>query len=92
MDMVASNISTLFVGLIILATGIMALIESIPKILHPELADYSWATITVVVAAIILQNSFSAGMFVALANVSPQVAWLRLALMRCLMPFFPLLL
>lgn len=46
-------LTTLFVGLIILATGIMALIESIPKILHPELADYSWATITVVVAAII---------------------------------------
>lgn len=46
------HLTTLLVGVIILATGIMAMIESIPKIIHPELADYSWATIVVVVAAI----------------------------------------
>lgn len=45
-------LTTLLVGVIILATGIMAMAESIPKIIHPELADYSWATIIVVVAAI----------------------------------------
>lgn len=48
-------LTTLLVGVIILATGIMALIESIPKVLHPELADYSWSTIAVVVAAIIVK-------------------------------------
>lgn len=45
-------LSALIVGAIILATGIMALLEAIPKIIHPELADYSWATIVVVVSAI----------------------------------------
>lgn len=48
-------LTTLLVGVIILATGIMAMVESIPKIIHPELADYSWATIVVVVAAIIVK-------------------------------------
>ena len=33
----------------------MAMVESIPKIIHPELADYSWSTIVVVVAAIIVK-------------------------------------
>lgn len=46
-------ISALLVGLIIFMAGIMALWESVPKIITPELADYSWGTIIVVVAAII---------------------------------------
>lgn len=49
------HLTTLIIGMIILATGIMALLESVPKIIHPELADYSWATITVVVAAIMIK-------------------------------------
>ncbi len=48
-------LSALIVGAIILATGVMALLEAIPKIIHPELADYSWATIVVVVSAIIVK-------------------------------------
>lgn len=44
-------LTTLLVGIIIFATGIMAMVESVPKIIHPKLADYSWATIIVVVAA-----------------------------------------
>lgn len=48
-------LTTLLVGVIILTTGIMAMVESIPKIIHPELADYSWATIIVVVAAIVVK-------------------------------------
>lgn len=46
-------LTTLLVGIIILVTGVMAFFEALPKITHPELADYTWATITVVVAAII---------------------------------------
>lgn len=48
-------ISALIVGLIIFMTGIMALFEAVPKIFSPELADYSWATIVVVVLAIIVK-------------------------------------
>ena len=48
-------ISALMVGLIILMTGLLSLSESIPKIIHPELADYSWATITVVVLAVVVK-------------------------------------
>lgn len=48
-------LTTLLVGVIILTAGIMAMVESIPKILHPELADYSWNTIVVVVAAIVVK-------------------------------------
>ncbi len=48
-------ISALIVGLIIFMTGILSLTESAPKIIHPELADYSWATITVVVLAIVVK-------------------------------------
>lgn len=35
-------ISALVVGMIIFITGLMALFESVPKIITPELADYSW--------------------------------------------------
>lgn len=48
-------LSALAVGVIIFITGIVSLAESIPKIIHPELADYSWATITVVTAAIVIK-------------------------------------
>jgi len=48
-------ISALIVGLIIFMTGLMALFEAIPKIINPELADYSWATITVMVLAIVVK-------------------------------------
>lgn len=50
-------ISAFLVGLIILVAGIVALFESVPKIIQPELADYSWATILVVSAAIIVKLS-----------------------------------
>lgn len=48
-------ISALIVGVIIFLTGIMSLVESVPKIITPELADYSWATIVVVVLAILVK-------------------------------------
>ncbi len=48
-------LTTLIIGIIILITGIMAITESIPKIIHPELADYTWETIIVVVLAIIIK-------------------------------------
>lgn len=48
-------LTTLLVGVIILFTGIMAMAESIPKIIHPELADYTWATISVVVLGILVK-------------------------------------
>ncbi len=53
-------LTTLLVGVIIFITGGMALFESFPKIIHPELADYSWATITVIVAAILAKLALSA--------------------------------
>lgn len=48
-------ISALVVGIIIFLTGVMSFFESVPKVITPELADYSWATITVVVLAIIVK-------------------------------------
>lgn len=45
-------LTTLIVGAIILATGVLALLESIPKIITPVLAEYSVETIIVVGAAI----------------------------------------
>lgn len=46
-------LAAMMVGIIVLLAGIMALIESIPKVFSPELADYSAATIIVVVAAVL---------------------------------------
>lgn len=43
------------VGAIIFSVGLFALIESVPKIFHPELADYSVATIIVVSAAVLVK-------------------------------------
>lgn len=46
-------ITTFFIGAIIFAAGVIALIESVPKIIHPELANYSLETIIVVALAVI---------------------------------------
>lgn len=45
-------LAAMVVGLIVFLAGVMALTEAVPKIFSPELADYSWATITVVTAAV----------------------------------------
>ncbi len=44
--------SALVVGIIILVAGLAALFESIPKIFQPELADYSWPSFVVILAAV----------------------------------------
>lgn len=46
-------LSALMIGAIILTAGIMALVESVPKIFHPELADYSVASIIVISGAVL---------------------------------------
>lgn len=46
-------LAAMVVGIIVLLAGVMALIESVPKVFSPELADYSVATIIVVVAAVL---------------------------------------
>lgn len=48
-------LAAMVVGLIVLLAGVMALVESIPKVIHPELADYSLASIIVVGSAIIVK-------------------------------------
>lgn len=48
-------LAALVVGAIIFSVGAFALIESIPKVLHPELADYSLASIIVVAAAVLVK-------------------------------------
>lgn len=48
-------LTTLLVGVIIFGTGAMALFEAFPKIVHPELADYTWGTIAVVVSAVLVK-------------------------------------
>ncbi len=48
-------LSALIVGAIIFSVGAFALVESIPKIFHPELADYSLASIIVVAAATLVK-------------------------------------
>ncbi len=46
-------LSALVVGAIVLVAGVMALIESIPKIFQPELADYSVASVIVIAGAVL---------------------------------------
>lgn len=46
-------LTTLLVGAIIFGTGVMALFEAVPKIIHPVLANYNAGTIIVVAAAIL---------------------------------------
>lgn len=48
-------LSAFIVGSIIFSVGAFALVESVPKIFHPELADYSLASIIVVVAAVLVK-------------------------------------
>ncbi|MDO4492356.1 MAG: cation diffusion facilitator family transporter [Clostridia bacterium] len=44
--------SAILISFIILAAGVMSLVESVKKIITPEMPDYSIATIVVVVAAV----------------------------------------
>lgn len=48
-------LAALTVGAIIFSVGVYALAESLPKIFHPELADYSIASIIVVAAAVFVK-------------------------------------
>ena len=54
--------SSLAVSIIVLYAGLTALIESIKKIIHPEVADYSILTIIILIAGIIVK--FILGMYV----------------------------
>lgn len=51
-------LTAMVVGLIVMAAGVMALIEAVPKIFHPEVAEYSAVTIIIVVIAIIVKLAF----------------------------------
>ena len=48
-------LAALVVGAIIFSVGAFALVESIPKVFHTELADYSLASIIVISAAILVK-------------------------------------
>lgn len=48
-------LAALVVGAIIFSVGAFALVESIPKVFHPGLADYSLASIIVISAAILVK-------------------------------------
>ncbi len=48
-------LAALVVGAIIFSVGAFALVESIPKVFHPELADYSLASIVVISAAVLVK-------------------------------------
>lgn len=48
-------LAAMAVGVIVLLAGIMALIESAPKVFQSELADYSAATVIVVTAGVIVK-------------------------------------
>ncbi len=48
-------LAALVVGAIIFSVGAFALVESIPKVFHPELADYSLASIIVISAAVLVK-------------------------------------
>lgn len=48
-------LAAMVVGLIVLLAGIIALIESIPKVFQPKLADYSLASIIVVAVAVLVK-------------------------------------
>lgn len=51
-------LTTLVVGIIVLAAGVMALVESVPKIFEPVETDYSLATIIIVSVAVVVKFSF----------------------------------
>ncbi len=48
-------ISAMIISAIVLYAGVMSLIESVKKILHPEVADYSAVTLIVVSSAVIVK-------------------------------------
>ena len=51
-------LTSMAVGIIILAAGVTALIEAVPKIFHPEVADYSIATVIVVILGVLVKFVF----------------------------------
>ena len=55
-------ITSLIVYAIVLYAGITALIESIKKIIHPEVSDYSYVTLIILIAGIIVK--FILGLYV----------------------------
>ena len=55
-------ITSLIVSAIVLYAGITALIESIKKIIHPETPNYTWVTLTILIAGIIVK--FILGIYV----------------------------
>ena len=55
-------ITSLVVSAIVLYAGITALVESIKKIIHPEVADYSMVTLIILIAGIIVK--FVLGIYV----------------------------
>ena len=54
--------TSLIVSAIVLYAGVTALIESIKKIIHPEVADYSTVTLIIIIAGIIVK--FILGLYV----------------------------
>ena len=58
----AEYMTSLVVSAIVLYAGITALIESIKKIIHPEVADYSTITLVVLIAGIVVK--FILGIYV----------------------------
>ena len=54
--------TSLIVSAIVLYAGVTALIESIKKIIHPEVADYSIVTLVIIIAGIIVK--FILGLYV----------------------------
>ena len=48
-------LSTLIIAAIVLYAGITALVESVKKIIHPETPDYSWLTLAVIAAAVVVK-------------------------------------
>ena len=55
-------ITSLVVSVIVLYAGITALVESVKKIIHPEVADYSTITLVILIVGIIVK--FILGMYV----------------------------
>ena len=55
-------ITSLIVSAIVLYAGITALTESIKKIIHPETPNYTWVTLTILIAGIIVK--FILGIYV----------------------------
>lgn len=50
--------TTLVVGAIVLFAGVSAMIEAAPKIIHPELADYSVVSLIIVAVAVVVKFVF----------------------------------